>query len=152
MEADLALRAVALPAAVAAVVAWLSVTVFAGRAARHALAGAAVRWLAVLLAVLPVAWAIAFQEGSAGAVLRPSVAFQWLGWAAAVAATVAAVGSMQPGRGHSEGPSFSCLVPVVLRVQGMVEAAPACVIVTIREMLQPVMVRLALRDCVEVLA
>jgi hypothetical protein len=99
MEADLALRAVALPAAVAAVVAWLSVTVFAGRAARHALAGAVVRWLAVLLAVLPVAWAIAFQEGSAGAVLRPSVAFQWLGWAAAVAATVAAVGSMQPGRG-----------------------------------------------------
>ncbi len=31
-------------------------------------------------------------------------------------------------------------------------AAPACVIVTVRVMLQPVMVSVALRDCVEVLA
>jgi len=31
-------------------------------------------------------------------------------------------------------------------------AVPVCVIVTVREMLQPVMVRVALRDCVEVLA
>ena len=33
-----------------------------------------------------------------------------------------------------------------------VTAAPACMIITVREMPQPSMVRLALRDCVEVLA
>jgi hypothetical protein len=44
------------------------------------------------------------------------------------------------------------LEPVMLRVQGMVLVAPACVMFTMREILHPAMVRVALRDWVEVLA
>ena len=44
------------------------------------------------------------------------------------------------------------LEPVMLRTQGMVLAVPTCVMFTVRETLHPVMVSVALRDCVEVLA
>ena len=103
MELDLALRAVAAPVAVMAALAWL-VAELAGRAARTgppAGRPATPAWhdrpVLSVLAVLPVAWAVAFQEPSWQEVAVPAVSYQWLGWAAVVSALVASALATVPG-------------------------------------------------------
>jgi hypothetical protein len=105
MELDLALRAVAAPVVVMAVACWLLVAL-ATRASHTRAAGAIgspssvgwlVRWALTTLAVLPVAWAVAYQEPSWRDVATPTVSYQWIGWAAVGAAVVSSAVSRVAG-------------------------------------------------------
>ena len=132
MELDLALRAVAAPVAVMAALAWL-VAALAGRAARprspagpHATPAWHGGWMLAVLAVLPLAWAVAFQEPSWRDVAAPAVSYQWLGWAAVVAALVSSALAMVPGRAMATAAAAaaSLVACAMVKPPGLPDAAP----------------------------
>lgn len=134
MELDLALRAVAAPVAAMAVACWLLATLAMQAArARAALPTGSpsamawpVRWALTTLAVLPVAWAVAFQEPSWRDVAIPTVSYQWIGWAAVAAALVSSAVSVVPGRLMSVAAAAvaSLVACVMVKPPGLPDAAP----------------------------
>jgi hypothetical protein len=134
MELDLALRAVAAPVAAMAASAWL-LAALAGLSARVRVRCPAdppestawpTRWALTTLAVLPVAWAIAFQEPSWREVAAPSVSYQWLGWAAVASALVTSAVTMVPGRAMAAAAAVAASVVAcaMVRPPGLADAGP----------------------------
>lgn len=132
MELDLALRAVAAPVAVMAALAWL-VAALTGRAARTgppAVRPATAAWpgrpVLSVLAVLPVAWAVAFQEPSWREVAVPAVSYQWLGWAAVVSALVSSALATVPGRAMATAAAAtaSLVACAMVKPPGLPDAGP----------------------------
>ncbi len=134
MELDLALRAVAAPVAAMAASVWLLVAL-AGLAARmrarapvdpSEAAAWPMRWALTTLTVLPVAWAIAFQEPSWREVAAPVVSYQWLGWAAVVSALVSSALATVPGRTMAAAAAVSASVVTCAMVKppGLPDAGP----------------------------
>lgn len=137
MELDLALRAVAAPVAAMAALAWL-LAALACRAARVRNGFPAdpsvtmawpARWALTTLAMLPVGWAVAFQEPSWRDVAAPAVSYQWLGWAAVASASVSSAMSVVPGRAMAATAAVvaSVVTCAMVKPPGLPDAGPKLV-------------------------